>query len=110
MADLKLMTEKVRWELTHRPELRDDDFKLICAIYTDFYGIMPYTSFTDVMSHHADYKLPSFESIRRTRQKLQEAYPKLYGSSETIKAIREKEQMEFYAWAKKGEQMCLGMK
>lgn len=100
MADLKRLSNKVAYELENYPELRDDDFKLILAIYADFYEVGTFCSFHDIMMNHADYKLPSFESIRRTRQKLQEKYPGKYAGSENMKKIRDKEFDSFYEYAR----------
>lgn len=73
MADtLNKMKPKVIYLLETYPRLRDDDFLLIGAVYHQFYGVEYNDSFLDVMKHHKDKKLPSFESIRRTRQKVQE--------------------------------------
>lgn len=73
MADtLRNMKPKVTYLLETYPALRDDDFLLIGAFYHQFCGIEYRDGFLDVMKHHKDKKLPSFESIRRTRQKVQE--------------------------------------
>ena len=73
MADtLNKMKPKVVYLLEKYPILRDDDFMLIGAVYHQFYGVEYGDSFLDVMKHHKEMKLPSFESIRRTRQKVQE--------------------------------------
>lgn len=100
MADLKRLSNKVAYELENYPELRDDDFKLILAVYADFYDVGTFSSFYDVMTNHVNYGLPSFESIRRTRQKLQERFPGKYAGSETMKKIRDKEFDSFYEYAK----------
>lgn len=72
MDTLNKMKGRVTFLLEKYPALRDDDFLLIGAVYYNFYGIDYADSFLDVMKHHKDKKLPSFESIRRTRQKVQE--------------------------------------
>lgn len=91
MADLKKVKQMVANELTKRPETRDDDFILITYIYKDFFGIREFT-FESVMFNHIALGLPSFESIRRCRQKLQEEMPLIYGSSGAARKIRAKEE------------------
>lgn len=72
MDTLNKMKEKVTFLLETYPKLRDDDFLLIGAVYSQFYNVEHSDSFLDVMKHHDEKHLPSFESIRRTRQKVQE--------------------------------------
>lgn len=72
METLKKMKPKVIYLLERYPRLRDDDFLLIGAVYSQFYGVEHGDSFLDIMKYHKERKLPSFESIRRTRQKVQE--------------------------------------
>ena len=69
---LNRMKERVTYLLEQYPRLRDDDFLLIGAVYHQFYGVEYGDSFLDVMKLHKERHLPSFESIRRTRQKVQE--------------------------------------
>lgn len=69
---LNKMKDRVIYLLETYPRLRDDDFLLIGAVYYHYYGIDYGDSFLDVMKQHKEKHLPSFESIRRTRQKVQE--------------------------------------
>lgn len=48
-----------------------------------------------------EYKLPAFETVRRTRQKVQEKNPHLR-SSKDVAACRKVKQKAFEAWAKEG--------
>ena len=82
MDTLKKMKDKVTFLLERYPRLRDDDFLLIGAIYSQFYGVDCYDGFLDVMKNHEKMHLPSFESIRRTRQKIQEERIDLCSSKE----------------------------
>ena len=73
------LTEIVRKVLTEQKDSRDDDFLLIGYVYTT---LCPYTrklTFGQVMWNHIELNLPSFETIRRTRQKLQHDCPELRG-------------------------------
>lgn len=83
----------VKQLLTDNPELRNSDKKLIWEIWkrcglTYFYPNNDdggYISFDNFM------KAPSFESCRRTRQKIQEHHPELQASEE-VKKLRKKKQ------------------
>lgn len=72
MDTLIKMKEKVTYLLEQYPKLRDDDFLLVGSVYSVFYGVQPSDKFLDVMRNHKNKNLPSFETIRRTRQKVQE--------------------------------------
>lgn len=76
MKDLTLIVKKV---LTEHPETRDSDSKLICWVYSITNPEVLKLSFSKVMWNSKFYNLPSFETIRRTRQKLQHDYPELRG-------------------------------
>jgi len=74
--------------LEHRPEFRDDDFKLIArvwrrdALYLHTHGSITYQDYKDISTFlHLFEKgvFSHFESIRRVRAKLQESYPALRG-------------------------------
>ena len=76
MTDL---TETVKKILTEKPDARDDDFHLIGYVYKQTNPDIIGMPFRIVMWYHTQYGLPSFETIRRTRQKLQHDYPELRG-------------------------------
>ena len=72
---LKTIKDRVEWILENYPETRNDDFYLYIIYVREF---------EPELSKHIDYipynlikKAPRFETIRRMRQKLQEAglYP-----------------------------------
>ena len=73
------LTETVRKVLTERKDARDDDFKLIGYVYKEINPSILDKPFRTVMWYHTDLDLPSFETIRRTRQKLQHDCPELRG-------------------------------
>ena len=78
------LSEIVRSELESRPETRSSDRMLIYSVYRDHYGVN-----NDKWSNVILNKdLPSFESIRRCRQKLQAKHPEL-------KAVEKIEQVRF---------------
>lgn len=84
--------------MTH-PETRSDDRELILTIYSDFYGVFN-QPFYKVMDRK---DLPSFESIRRSRQKLQAEDEELRAVPE-VEDIRLAKQEEYIAFAR-GEQI-----
>lgn len=99
MSRLSLVSEQVLFELKRWPDLRDDDFLLISAVYCDFYGVGMMDGFVDIMENHKVLNLPSFESIRRTRQKVQEQHPSLRASKDKQKQ-RNEAFNDFYDYAK----------
>lgn len=91
------LTEIVTQLLTGSPELREDDDRLIAEVYR-FFGVAT-ESFAEVMATRKRRGLPSFESIRRTRQKIQENNPSLR-PGEGVQQIRKSEEVKFYDYAK----------
>lgn len=73
------LTEVVKAVLTIHKETRDSDFKLICWVYQNTNPDVMCLPFSKVMWNYKEYNLPSFETIRRTRQKLQHDCPELRG-------------------------------
>ena len=73
------LTEIVRKVLTEQKDSRDDDFHLVGWVYKAINPDIIDKPFRTVMWYHKDFDLPSFETIRRTRQKLQHDNPDLRG-------------------------------
>ena len=80
------------------PGTRDDDRELIKTLYGKYYGIDFYKPWGAVIR---DKNLPSFESIRRCRQKLQEQNEDLRGSKKSEEA-RLAKQEEYLEYAREG--------
>jgi L-fucose isomerase-like protein len=99
MDTLNKMKEKITYLLEKYPKLRDDDFLLIGAVYSQFYNVENSDSFLEIMKHHDERHLPSFESIRRTRQKVQEERLDLC-SSKAKQLEKEKSFARYYDFAK----------
>ena len=76
---MKDLTETVKTILKEKPDARDDDFHLIGYVYKQTNPEIINVPFRTLMWYHTRYDLPSFETIRRTRQKLQHDYPELRG-------------------------------
>ena len=80
MRNLKTIEKKVRAVLEKNEDARNDDMVLylaLCNLYLKNAGTMP---LAEIMTRHKELGLPSFESVSRTRRKLQARYPELAGS------------------------------
>ena len=89
MEKLKTMQSRVEFCLETYPICRDDDRILIGAIYNIFYGFDVKTrTAKDMLTCDA---LPSFETIRRCRQKAQEQRPELRGTRYAQKKRKDNE-------------------
>lgn len=96
MSDnLTNITQMTWYCLEHYPETRSSDRSLILHIYSQFYGIYS-EPFCKVMDRS---DLPSFESIRRTRQKIQAEVEELRAVPE-VEDIRIAKQEEYIAYSK----------
>ena len=90
MDRLKTIQGKVEYCLEKYPVCRDDDRILIGTVYSLFYDIEPKTITLKEILLRTD--LPSFETIRRCRQKLQELKPELRGTKEAKQRRKAQEQ------------------
>ena len=98
MSRVREVTPKVIEMLKEHPATRSNDRLLIREIYTKCYGVNPYAPFGEVVMR-AD--LPSFESIRRARQKVQ-SYCEDLRAEEPVESIRIAEQEEYLEYAREG--------
>lgn len=92
MTRLKRMQDKVEYLMQMYPATRDDDRKLIGAVYTVFYGVDVNAPFKDILLND---KLPNFETIRRCRQKAQEENEALRGKRDKERIDNQKEYLEY---------------
>ena len=76
MTDLTSTVEKV---LREHKDARDSDFRTIGWVIKLTRPEVMSMSFSAVLWNHKELGLPSFETIRRTRQKLQHDNPDLRG-------------------------------
>ena len=99
MQKLRTIEDKVRAILKKDEEARNDDMVLylkVCNSYFKDAGAMP---FAEVMSQYRYLGLPSFESVGRTRRKLQAEHPELLGSVR-IQKLRAKQEQNYRRYAK----------
>ena len=89
MKDLNEIVKKI---LEEHPEARDDDFKVIGYVVKEMNPTAMKLNFGQVLWNHNKLNLPSFETIRRTRQKLQHDIPELRGN---VYKERMEKQMEY---------------
>lgn len=88
----------VKKVLTEKPYTREDDFMLVYEVYKEFLPSIDTMSFQEIMINHKEYGLPYFESVRRTRPKLQNKFPELLPSEETQKG-RKLEEADYRSYA-----------
>lgn len=98
MSRLKTIQQMVEDILRQYPGTRSDDRELIQTLYGKYYGVDYYKPFGAVIR---DKNLPSFESIRRCRQKLQEHNEDLRGNKKSEDA-RLTKQEEYIEYAREG--------
>lgn len=88
----------VKKVLTEKPYTREDDFVLVYEVYKEFLPNIDDFNFRDIMLNHKEYELPYFESVRRTRPKLQNKFPELL-PSESVQQGRKLEEADYKSYA-----------
>ena len=73
--------------LENIPETRNSDDLLYVNVVKRVSPMLCQQPFSTVMLRRNEFKIPPFESVRRTRQKLQASYPELCGTDE-VEAYR----------------------
>lgn len=90
MRKLKSVEDKVLAILKDNPEARNDDMLLYVLVCKDCYKWsgtdIERLPFGVVMASYKTMNIPHFESVRRSRQKVQEKHPELDSSPEVKKA------------------------
>ena len=76
---MKDLTKVVKKVLTEHKDSRDSDFRTIGWVYAILKPEVMSLPFKEVLWRHSELELPSFETIRRARQKLQHDHPELRG-------------------------------
>lgn len=80
MKNLKTIENKVKMILKKNEDARNDDMVLylaLCNLCLKDAGAIP---LAEIMTQHKSLGLPNFESVSRTRRKLQARHPELAGS------------------------------
>lgn len=70
--EIRTTRDVVLMLLQERPSTRSSDNQLYFRVCEFINPDVCYASFAEVFNNYEDYGLPSFETVRRTRQKLQE--------------------------------------
>lgn len=90
MSELKNVTKTVKNILINHPKTRNSDsylYYVICKQRLDSIGInIDKISLSQSLLYRKEYNLPIFETVRRTRQKVQEHHPELCGTDEVEEA------------------------
>ena len=86
MSRLYKIEDIVKEILKEMPETRDDDFRLVAEVYFKLNPDIVNLSFPMVMLAHKTLNLPYFESITRSRRKLQAEFEELRPSKEVEEA------------------------
>lgn len=94
MGRLDTLEEQVRAVLKRDPVARDDDRILTLDVWTNVYGIPPWTPVSEVMRNK---ELPSQESLGRVRRKIQQKEVHLRGSKhkEKVRLEAQKDYMDY---------------
>lgn len=98
MSKLQRIEPVVRQVLEENEATRSDDFLLVAEVY---YKLVPESlnlPFGVVMAGHKTLNVPYFETIRRTRQKLQASYENLRPNKE-VQEARVNETAEYINYA-----------
>lgn len=98
MSRVREVTPHVVEMLKSNPATRSNDRLLIREIYVKCFHVNPHSPFGEVVMRN---DLPSFESIRRARQKVQE-YCEDLRAEEPIESMRIAEQEDYIKYAREG--------
>lgn len=101
MDDLTLLQKIVKIILESDKKYRSSDNLLYLRVLKAF-GVNMNTSIYNFYEHFNDYDVPRFESIARTRRKVQELYPELK-SEEPVRKWRKENETAFRKYSKEGK-------
>lgn len=94
MTDLTKVVKKV---LQEHKDARDSDFRTIGWVYAIMKPEVMNLPFKQVLWQHSEFELPSFETIRRTRQKLQHDHIELRGKVYEERMAKQGEYIDKFA-------------
>lgn len=99
MTNVYNVKQRVIFALMQHPEARDSDELLISIIDEGIRPEVKHIPYSEVMRNRNKYGLPSCESIRRCRQKVQAEYSELCGSKK-VQQYREEKRKEYEEFAR----------
>lgn len=103
MDDLKTTTKIVKHILNTDPHTRNSDsflyLKVLEYIADQHNLLFPAMTVQYFLTNLSDLPFPAFETVRRTRQKLQAEYPELSANA-SVKAMRAEKEKEFLQYAR----------
>lgn len=99
--ELKTATKIVREMLEKYPETRNSDDMLYFRVCESIDDVILNSPFWKVLINRKQYNYPAYESVRRTRQKLQAAFPELAGCDE-VEAERVLNEAIYREFARRG--------
>lgn len=79
-TELRTTTKLVKEVLTDYPATRNSDDLLYIKVCECINPISVCMTFKDMLLKRKDWQLPAFETVRRTRQKVQSENPELAGN------------------------------
>ena len=86
MKDIRKISDKVQYQLTHYPETRNSDDMLWLKVTKMMCPEAARLSFEEVMCRRRELNVPCFESVRRARQKLQMMHKELRATEAVTEA------------------------
>ncbi len=98
---LKTIERMVYDVLKSNPKARDNDMELYYIVSKEFFFLTHGRAmllFEDVMRNYKALGIPCFESVRRTRQKIQAAHPEL-GCSPDVRIARHRNRKAYVDYA-----------
>ncbi len=97
---LKKIESNVHAILLKYPESRSNDFILYALYIEETRTDLRNVELIYALKNSESLKLPSYESVTRTRRKLQSEFPKLKPPAK-VKAIRDKKEKQYIQYARK---------
>ena len=101
MNEIRRTSKIVKEILTESEAARNSDTALYIKVCEKLNPSVLWQPFLDVVVTLKENGLPPFETVRRTRQKIQAEHPELAGS-ERVSAFREELEKDFREYAMKG--------
>ena len=102
-ANLLRVSNMVKQILWDYPETRGNDNLLILKVmeeYANYYGMcLDDVSIVSFLNDFAGCEFPGFETIRRSRQKMQETYPELK-PNEVVQKFRKEQEQQYREFAR----------